>query len=297
MILGQITKSMSGVYAVEDSTGKIWQTKPRGLFRKDNTVPYVGDYVTVEPIEDDQHADNTGTITEIKKRENFLIRPPVANIDYMVLVVSTTDPVPNFVTLDKLLAVMENQNINTVIALSKTDLVPGDNLYNTYTKVGYKVFPVDNTGKGTDELVDFLGDSFCVFAGNTGTGKSSLLNAIHPNLDLQVGETSQKLGRGRHTTRHVEIHTLENGLRVADTPGFSSMDLAQTTDIDIYTLDSCFKDFVNYIGNCRFNDCHHLQEIGCGVKEAVKNGDIAESRYESYKTIYNELKNVKDWER
>ena len=191
MRLGQITKSMSGVYAVEDSTGKIWQTKPRGLFRKDNTVPYVGDYVTVEPIEDDQHADNTGTITEIKKRENFLIRPPVANIDYMVLVVSTTDPVPNLVTLDKLLAVMENQNINTVIALSKTDLVPGDNLYNTYTKAGYKVFPVDNTGKGTDELVDFLGDSFCVFAGNTGTGKSSLLNAIHPNLDLQVGETSQ----------------------------------------------------------------------------------------------------------
>lgn len=294
---GQIIKVTGGLYTVKTAE-KLWQTKPRGVFRLENITPYVGDYVVIEPIEEDIHGEDTATIIEVKERKNYLIRPPVANLDHMVMVISTVEPLPNYVIIDKFLATMEYHDINTIIAITKPDIGSADKIKEIYEQAGYKVFVVDNsTGEGAGELIAELGESLTAFAGNSGTGKSSLLNTLHPSLELEVGETSRKLGRGRHTTRHVEIFELSDGLRIADTPGFSSMDLTQMSDVTSDGLDICFIDFLPYISNCKFNDCAHINETGCGIKQAVEKGEINTQRYESYRHLYNELKDVKEWER
>lgn len=292
MINGQIYSATGGLYHVHTAEGS-YACRPRGLFRKKELTPYVGDYVMVDPAE-----KMTGTIVEIKERKNYLIRPAVANIDHMVLLVSTTDPEPNYVVLDKFLVTLASHHIPSTIVVSKPDLASADAVVDKYRKVGYDTFVVDNnTGEGAQELEDYLGETLCVFAGNTGTGKSSLLNVLDPSFEIEVGETSKKLGRGRHTTRHVEIYTLKSGLRVADTPGFSTIDVMQTGDTEVSTLAHDFIDFRKYISKCRFNDCMHISEIGCAVRDAVENGDIEQSRYNSYVQIYNEIKDVREWER
>lgn len=292
MLSGQIVKLIGGLYVVEYS-GKLVNCKARGLFRKQKISPCVGDFVGVEIAEDE-----TGTIVEIYDRKNFLIRPPIANLDHMVIVVSTIDPIPNLVVLDKFLATMSSHGINTLIAVTKSDLATPRTIAELYRQVGYKTFEVSGaTGEGTQALVEAIGTSLSAFAGNTGAGKSSLLNIIDPSLGLVVGETSKKLGRGKHTTRHVEIFRLANGLRVADTPGFSSMDILETTDITVEDLSHSFIEFGQYINQCKFNDCKHLSETECGVKNAVESGKIIRSRYDSYVKIYDEIKDVKGWQR
>lgn len=295
MIQGQIIKVTGGLYTVIQQDGTLWVTKPRGVFRKTGETPYTGDVVDVDP---DPEKGHTGTIVNIHQRKNFLIRPPVANLDLMVMVVSVKDPAPNFVTIDKYLAIMEAQNIPTILVITKPDLGDAAPLEKLYQSVGYTTFVVNNeTGTGGKELKEFLTGKLSAFSGNTGTGKSSLINVLDPTLQLEVGETSKKLGRGRHTTRHVEIFTLESGLRIADTPGFSSLDIVQTTEISAEELDLYFIDFLEAREQCPFRDCAHLNETGCGVRHAVQEGTIVSSRYNSYQTIYEELKGVKEWER
>lgn len=292
MIKGQIIKSTGGLYTVITPEGDIWETRPRGLFRKTGHTPYVGDFVQVDPAE-----GNSGTIVEIEKRKNSLVRPPVANLDFMVSVVAASDPVPNYVVIDKFLAVMESENIPTIVVVTKLDLASPDPIVAIYENAGYKALAVNNlTGEGIPELREALGSGLCAFSGNTGTGKSSVLNALDPELDLETGETSKKLGRGRHTTRHVEIFALNGGLRVADTPGFSSMDLVQAAGITGENLTDLFIDIREYSPNCKFRDCAHHKEIGCAVRQAVEDGDIEKTRYESYLTIYDEIKDVREWQ-
>lgn len=291
---GQIVKATAGFYYV-DTGQEVVETKPRGLFRKDGTSPYVGDFVTIEDTDDH---DGVSIITEIQPRKNFLVRPPLANLDYMVVVVSTTDPAPNYVTLDKLLATLEFRHIPAMLAITKTDLASEEQVVTIYQKAGYPVFVIDYDKPNTlQRLTEELSGKLSAFAGNSGVGKSTILNALDPSLEIEVGETSRKLGRGRHTTRHVEIYTLENNLKIADTPGFSTFDLMQTGSISEETLRDCFIDFAPYAEQCRFRDCRHMKEIGCAVREAVEAKEIARQRYESYQVIYDEIKDIEEWER
>lgn len=288
---GRIVKATGGFYYVETGD-RVVECRARGIFRKNRQSPLVGDMVDIAIT-----SQGEGSVDFIQPRKNSLVRPPLANLDYMVAVVSTVDPAPNYLTLDKFLATLAFHDIPAMLAITKTDLAPAERLSATYSLAGYPVCEVNSqTGQGMKELTQLLSGSFCAFAGNSGVGKSTLLNALDPSLGLEVGDTSKKLGRGRHTTRHVEMHALAQGFEVADTPGFSSLDLVQLGDITPDTLADCFPDFALFAPHCKFRDCRHLAEEGCVVKEAAENGEIAPSRYQSYLQIYEEIKDVKAWE-
>lgn len=292
MIQGRIEKSIGGFYYVNTGEETI-ECRARGIFRKRKTPPLVGDQVLITKT-----GTNVGSVDEIIERKNWLIRPPVANLDAMVMVVSTVDPVPNYVTVDKFLAVLESHNIPVVIALTKMDQEEDDQFYDIYQKAGYEVFSINyTTSNDLYALEQRLKGNLSAFAGNSGAGKSTLLNALDRSLEVEVGETSKKLGRGRHTTRHVEIFQLRSGLEIADTPGFSSLDIVQTGEMDAQTLADCFIEIPNYAPNCRFRDCRHIKEAGCAVKEAVERKEISASRYESYRLFYQELNEVNAWEK
>lgn len=299
MIEGIIYKATAGFYYV--STGSefkgedsLTQTRARGLFRKQGITPYVGDRIKWQLNE-----DGFGTIEEILPRKNFLQRPPLANLDYMVVVLSVTDPLPNLTVTDKVLAILEHKNIQPLIAITKSDLDAPDSLAHLYRSAGFPVTVANClTGEGVDDLSSQLAGAFSAFCGNSGVGKSSLLNAIHPKLGLSVGDTSKKLGRGRHTTRHIETFCLPNGGLVADTPGFTALEVAEISSITAEELSDCFRDIVPFHGDCKFADCSHTNSgAGCTVIEALESGKIASSRYQSYVQIYNELKDVKQWQR
>lgn len=284
---GIIIKAVGGLYFVKTPEG-VFECKARGIFRNKGISPSAGDEVVLE--------DNI-VISEILPRKNFIIRPPLANLDIMVFVVSTCEPSPNFEIIDKFIAVCEYKNIEPIIAITKIDLSEGDYIRSIYEKVGIKVLTIDYSKENScDELKSLLVGKLSAFTGNSGAGKSTLLNHMDDSLSLDTGEISKKLGRGRHTTRQVELFSLDEGGFVADTPGFSTFDTNRYDIIKCDELSSCFIEFGEYSDKCRFKDCAHIGEKGCAVKEAVESGDISETRYQSYVSMYNNAKQIKDWE-
>lgn len=283
---GRITKLTGGLYTVESGSESI-ECRARGIFRKDGISPVVGDFVAV--------SDNV--ICEIKERRNMLLRPPVANLDQIIFVVSTTEPVPNFYVLDQLITTAESENIEPVIVFTKNDIKNNDELKQIYSNIGILSFEVDYSAPETlGGIREALKDKCSAFTGNSGVGKSTLINALDPALDIPTNEISQKLGRGKHTTRHTELYHICGGL-AADTPGFSSFDIQMYKKISKDDLQYCFREFKPYIGNCRFSDCSHTCEAGCGLIEAVRSGIISKKRHESYCMMYSELKKVRPWEK
>lgn len=288
---GIIIKSTGGFYYVEVAD-VIYECKARGIFRKKNNSPRVGDIVTISVPE-----DGYCSIDEIRPRKNSLKRPPLANIDILVIVVSTVEPSPNYLVIDKMTAAAVDNEIEPVIVVSKSDLKPGGELLSVYKKAGIKAFSYSSDNKASvDAVKDYLKDKVSAFTGNSGVGKSTLLNVLYPDLKLETGEISEKLGRGRHTTRTVELFKIGDGY-VADTPGFSTVDLERYNMIDKENIMFCFPEFKEYLTSCRFTSCSHTCEKGCEIIKAVNEGKISESRHQSYVSMYNEVKDIKQWQK
>lgn len=293
-IRGRIVKSLGGFYYVADKEQKdhIVECRARGAFRQQNIKPCVGDWVEVEMT-----PQGKGYVTKIEPRKNSLVRPPLANLDCLILVESIADPAPNPFVLDKLIAIAEYQNIEPVIVITKCDLADPTEFADIYRKAGFQVYLTKSLqNEGIEEVLEMMAGKTSAFCGNSGAGKSTLLNAIDPRLSIDTGDISQKLGRGRHTTRHVELYELPNGGFVADTPGFSAVDLEKFQVILKDELAGCFREMAPYEGKCRFRGCSHTKETGCAVLEAVKNGEISQSRHQSYLALYEIAKNIKEWE-
>lgn len=292
MLEGRLIKGIGGFYYVE-AADAIYECKARGVFRKQKITPLVGDIVSIT-IND--NAENT--IDEIRERKNSLIRPALANLDQLFVVASIVDPAINTTVIDRIIAIAEFKHIEPVVVLTKTDLSDDYmKYYNIYDKAGFKVILCDNsTGRGSDEVKTMLKDKVSAFTGNTGVGKSSLLNRIDSRLAVETGETSKKLGRGKHTTRHCELFNIAGGY-VADTPGFSSVDFERCEKILKDDLPYCFREFEPYLDKCKFQtNCAHINDKGCAVAEAVNNGFISVERHKSYIDLYNEVKDIKEWQ-
>lgn len=290
-INGIIIKGIGGFYYVEAADGIVYECKARGVFRKEKITPLAGDRVeiTVE-------SNNKNSIDKILERRNFFKRPPIANVDTLVIVSSVCDPRPNLLIIDRLTAVASYKNVEPIIVFTKDDLQSANEFVKIYTNAGFKTFAVSNeTGEGIEKVKSIIDGGITVFTGNSGVGKSSLINRMYPDFCLETGEISKKLGRGRHTTRHVELFKVGRGY-IADTPGFSSLDFETNDLIKKDELAFCFPDFTDYIGSCRFSTCAHVNDKGCSLVEAVKNGDVERTRHESYVTMYNEVKDIKDWQ-
>lgn len=288
---GLLLKSIGGLYYTETPLG-IFECKARGIFRKQNISPCAGDKVVLSDI-----SGNTAVIDKIFPRKNSIIRPPLANLDYIVFVISTCEPAPNLTLLDKFLAIAEFKGIKSIIAVTKLDLQRNHSLVEIYKKSGAEFLEIDyDNADSYMKLYDMICGKVVAFTGNTGVGKSTLLNHIDNSLGIQTGEISKKLGRGRHTTRNVELYKLKNGAYIADTPGFSTFETQKYDVIRKNELASCFPEFKEYTEKCRFPDCAHIKEKGCAVLEAVANGDIPVSRHNSYVEMYEEAKLIKEWE-
>ncbi len=288
---GIIIKALSGFYYVK-SQEKIYECKAKGAFRNEGISPLIGDNVTFDVI-DDEH----GIVTDIVCRKNALVRPPVANISRVIIVSSFCTPAPNSLIIDTLTVICEHNGIEPILVFNKSDLGDFTEWINLYKSVGYKVFVTSaESGDGINELKNEMQDGITVLTGNSGVGKSSILNSLFPELQLAVGEISQKLGRGRHTTRHSQLYMIENGGYVADTPGFSSLEIDKNDFSFKENLENCFPEFEKYLGDCKFTGCSHIGEKGCAVCEAVKSGEIPVTRHESYVSLYNELKELKFWQ-
>ena len=284
---GLIIKSIGGLYTVESPDG-MYECVARGIFRKEGRSPCVGDTVTFS---------DEKVIKDTLPRKNHIIRPPLANLDQLIFVVSVCEPAPNLLLLDKFIAIAEYKNIKPVVVITKVDLDRSDNIFSVYTKVGIDVVIIDYTDDSTvQKLKSMLAGKISAFTGNSGVGKSTLLNAIDSTLGIKTGEISKKLGRGRHTTRESQLYKLEDGGYIADTPGFSTFETNKYDIIKKEELSACFTEFSDFSGNCRFSDCSHTCEKGCAVIQAVKDGLIPESRHESYCQMYEEAKAIKDWE-
>lgn len=288
---GIIIKGIGGFYYVEAADGIIYECKARGVFRKEKITPLAGDKVEISVDE-----NNKNSIEKIYERRNMFKRPPIANVDKLVIVSSVCDPRPNLLIIDRLSAVAVYKNVEPIIVFTKNDLQSADEYIEIYKNAGFKTFAVSNeTGEGIGEIKAVIENGVCVFTGNSGVGKSSLINRMYPDFALETGEISKKLGRGRHTTRHVELLKINNGY-IADTPGFSSLDFETNDLIKKDELAFCFPDFSDYIDSCKFSTCAHVNDKGCRLIEAVNNGDVMRSRHESYVTMYNEVKDIKDWQ-
>ncbi len=288
---GLIVKGIGGFYYVE-AAGVVYECKARGVFRKDRIIPFVGDHVQISISE-----DGSGSIDKIMPRHNFLTRPPVSNIDQLIIVVSICDPAPNTLIIDKTIAAAENKKIEPILIVSKTDLKDSDWLQDIYRKTGIPVYTISSaTGEGVSKVQKLLRHKISAFTGNSGVGKSSLLNCIDKGLHLQTGGISRKLGRGKHTTRQVELIKLEENTYVADTPGFSSIQIERYDIVNKDNLQYCFREFIPYINQCKFTSCSHTCEKGCAVIQAVGEGIISASRHENYTIMYNEIKDIKEWD-
>lgn len=290
-VTGLIRKGIGGFYYVE-TADILYECRARGIFRKDGITPLPGDRVLIAPAE-----DGTGEIERILPRRNFLFRPPVANVDRLVVVASLCDPEPNTLLIDKMIAYAERHGVEPALVISKIDLSDEDRLTEAYSASGIPLFHVSSvSGEGVEGVRELLRGNTTVFAGNTGVGKSSLLNKMFGELHQQTGETSRKLGRGRHTTRQVELLKLGSGGYAVDTPGFSSIGAQKGEWIPPEELPQCFREFGPYLGRCRFTSCSHTCEKGCAVLEAVEEGLIGKSRHESYVAMFREMKGINKWE-
>jgi ribosome biogenesis GTPase len=289
---GIVIKAIAGFCYVETGN-EIFECKVRGINRKRQVSPVAGDIVDISVA-----ADKKGMVEKISERRNFLVRPPIANVDKMLIVSSHDTPAPNALVIDRMIAIAEDKEITPVIVFNKCDNGSFSEWEKIYKDAGYKTLVVSSkTGEGIDALKKELsGESVTVFTGNSGVGKSSLINCVFEELCLRTGEVSEKLGRGRHTTRTVELFKSESGGYVADTPGFSSIDLQSSNIVYKENIQFCFKEFQDYIGECRFSSCTHTGEKGCAIAEAVERGDIGQSRYKSYCSLYDEIKDLKEWE-
>lgn len=288
---GLIIKATGGFYYI--LSGKtVYECRARGVFRKNETSPLVGDRVTISVLPNEK-----GYIHEILERKNSLVRPPLANLDQLVMVISVAEPAPNLLVMDKLIAVAEMQGVEPVIVFTKTDLADPKQYSEIYRKAGFRVYEVCALEhRGTDDVLEMLKGKISAFCGNSGAGKSSLLNDIFPELGLSTAEISKKLGRGRHTTRHTELFELPGGGWVADTPGFSAIEMERIGVIKKDELQYCFREFEPYILKCRFTGCSHVSEKGCAILDAVRDEIIPESRHKNYCAMYEEAKQIKDWE-
>lgn len=287
---GIILKGIGGFYYVDTAEGLI-ECKARGKFRLKTGKPVIGDRVEIEI-----QPDGTGYMMSIAERRNQLMRPAVANLDQLVVVCAAAPPRTDPFLIDKVTAIAEHKEMDVLIVINKTDIDSGDELFRVYTQAGFTVLRVSaETGAGVDELKAHLKGKISAFAGNSGVGKSSLLNRVDSRFALKVGAISQKIERGRHTTRHVELMKLEDGGYIADTPGFSAFNLEQMDLVLKDDLQYTFREFAPYLNQCRFTGCAHVKEKGCAVIAAVEAGKISKERHESYCRLYDSVKDIKEW--
>jgi len=288
---GIISKALSGFYYVSSEDGLL-ECKARGRFRLDGTSPLVGDRVRCS-----RDQNGKGRIDAVEPRRNWFIRPAVANIDAMVFVAANTNPVTDPFLVDRVSVIAAEAGCQLILCINKADIDPGEELYNTFTAAGFPVVRTSaETGQGMEALRTLIDGKICAFTGNSGVGKSSILNRLLPGAAIPTGAVSEKLGRGKHTTRHVELYALGGDTFVADTPGFASFDVEMMTPIPKEQLQYDFIDFAPYLGRCRFNDCAHLKEPGCAVTQALAQGELMPSRYRSYVRLYELSAQHKSWE-
>ena len=289
MSTGRIIRSLSGFYEVQTAEGMV-TCRARGSLRRTGETPLTGDLVEISVEK------GKGMVEKIHPRKNAFVRPAVANLDLLVVFAANVNPVTEPFLIDRVAAIAGDQEVPVCICVNKCDMDPAQDLAAIYRQAGYTVIQTSaETGMGIEELRAELSGKFCAFTGNSGVGKSSILNALDPNLHLPVGEVSEKLGRGRHTTRHVELYAIGDAL-IADTPGFSSFDTDQMEVILKENLQYAFPEFGRYLGQCQFRDCSHRREPGCAVTTALAAGDIGKSRYESYLKLYEKAMQINEWE-
>ena len=291
MVEGRIQKALSGFYYV-DTGNELLTCRARGKFRKDGISPLVGDRVEVREL-----GNGDGFLEKILPRRNAFARPAVANIDQLVVIASGAIPRTDPFLIDRVAAIAALKGCEVIILLNKCDLDSADELYGIYRAAGFQTLRVSaETGEGLEALKPLIAGKLSAFTGNSGVGKSSILNALDSEFHIQVGEVSDALGRGRHTTRHVELFRLSCGAEIVDSPGFSSF---ETDELNLelkHRLPETFREFGPYLDRCRFVGCSHTKEKGCAVLEAVRRGDIQKSRHDSYLRLYEELKPLKDWQ-
>ena len=305
-VKGKIIKGVGGLYTVRvldessELCAKTVQCRAKGSFRHSGMTPLAGDDVTLL-FED----DGSSVISEIAERRNSLIRPPLANLDYIFVTMAAAQPTPILTTVDKLTAIAEHNNIEPVIVITKADIAPSsaEEYAEIYRSSGFEVFVISSvTGKGVAELKEFVDTALvsktAAFAGASGIGKSTLMNALFPHLSLVTSEISRKIERGRHTTREVELFSLSDSLEcgyLADTPGFSMLDFERFDFFSLEELPHAFREFEERIGECRYTKCTHTKEVGCAIVDAVKRGEIPKSRHDSFLELYITLKAKKKW--
>lgn len=291
MSRGRIEKALSGFYYV-NTGGETLQCRARGKFRREGLSPLVGDWVQVREL-----GNGEGFVEAVEARRNQFARPAAANIDQLVILASAAIPVTEPYLIDRIASIAALKSCQVLLCLNKCDLDSADELYDIYSRSAIPVLRVSAvTGQGLDALREAIRSKLSAFTGNSGVGKSSVLNALLPSLALPVGEVSKALGRGRHTTRHVELFSLGEDTYIIDTPGFSSFDTAEMDLALKQHLPDTFPEFAPYVSDCRFTGCTHTKEKGCRVLQAVKDGLIPASRHRSYVRLYDELKDVKEWQ-
>ena len=287
---GRIIRALSGFYDVQTDRG-IVTCRGRGHLRKNQETPLVGDLVEISVEQ------GKGMVEKILPRRNRFVRPAVANVDALVVFASAVNPVTEPFLIDRVAAIAGDQGVTVHICVNKSDLNPAENLVKIYRHAGFSVIQASAiTGEGVGELGKLITGKMVAFTGNTGVGKSSMLNALCPGLNLATGEVSEKLGRGRHTTRHVELYSLGEDTYVADTPGFASFDTEQMDVILKENLQYAFPDFAPYLQKCQFHDCCHRAEPGCAIRQAVEVGELETTRYDSYLRLYEKSSQIKPWE-
>ena len=282
---GTIVKGIAGFYYVKHEN-EVYQCKARGVFKNDGIKPMVGDFAT---FEEGEGAEDDGWITEIHERKNEFIRPPIANVDCFVIVMAAARPKPNLAVMDKFLVMAEKSNTDIVLCVNKTDLAKKktiEQLKDIYGRVYPMVFISAGTGEGLEELRSLLKGKHVALAGPSGVGKSTILNCLIPGADAETGTISHKSKRGRHTTRHSELFDLGDGTMLFDTPGFTSFDILEADEDELQHL---YPEIAPYAGKCRYDNCRHIKEPECAVREAVESGEISQERYDSYKTQLEEI--------
>ncbi|NLD86989.1 MAG: ribosome small subunit-dependent GTPase A [Clostridiales bacterium] len=288
---GLIIKGIGGLYTVRTADGDI-VCKARGKFRISDIKPMVGDNVAIKIQPDD-----SGVTWEIETRKNDLVRPALANLDRLIVIASEAPPITDKFLIDKVTAIAGHKGIEIIVCINKCDLAPGEELERIYKSAGFMVIKTSaKTGQGIDEIKSIVTQGITALTGNSGVGKSSIIRHLKPNKDIPVGALSEKIGRGKQTTKHVELFELTEGRYIADTPGFQSFDVERMDLVLKDDLQHAFIDFAPFIPDCRFTSCTHIKEKGCAVRKAVKKGEIEESRYGSYIMLYESMKEINEWE-